>query len=95
MAYPVPTRLRWTTAVEFLDGTRIEGVGDSDVVMRWCRLLSWWDAAAADPSVLKQHVAERARGFYGARLIGIDGATPDDQFLDALAAERCLTLMRK
>ena len=94
-AYPAPERQRWSTSVEFLDGTTIHGTSDSDVILRWCRLTALWDERAADPAVLKAHVAERCRGFYGAALIGIDAATPDEQFLDALAAERCITLRRK
>lgn len=95
MAYPVPTRHRWKVAIEFLDGTRIEGTDDRDVLVRWGRLLAWLDTRALDVPWLKETTVERARGFYAALLIGIGADTPDDMFLDALAAERCLIVMRK
>lgn len=92
MAYPVPSRHAWRTAVEFHDGTRIEGTSDADVLERWARL-QW--TAECDTAELKRVVAERSRGFLGAVLIGIGADTPDNQFLDALAAEHVIYLMRK
>ena len=95
MGYPAASRHRWTVAIEFLDGTRIEGTSDRDVIDRWGRLLAWLDPRAIDAKYLKRVTSERARAFYGARLIGIGERTPDALFLEALAAERCLALMRK
>jgi hypothetical protein len=91
-AYPVPSRARWSVAVEFLDGTRIEGTSDADVIDRWSRL-QW--TVDCDAATLKRAVVARARGFMGAVLLGIDDTTPDDQFLDALAAEGVVYLNRK
>lgn len=92
MAYPAPSRQRWAVAVEFLDGTRIVGADDADVVDRWWRL-GWGDDPDRDE--FKTVRAQRARAFYGAGLIGIGADTPDRLFLDALAAEGCLTVIRK
>lgn len=61
MKYPVPTPHRWTVAVEFPDGDRIEGTSDADVMERWAKRAEW---ALADGELsvreLKRTIARRA-----------------------------------
>lgn len=93
--YPVPTRLRWETAVEFLDGTRIEAASDADVLERWGRLLGWSESRYLAPSEVKERAARFARGFYEASLPDGVEELPDDAFLDVLADSGCIVVIRR
>lgn len=96
MSYPVPGKPKWSVAIEMLDGTRIEGVDDTDVLDRWRRLASWTDPdAEALPAEWLQKILDRCRVFYGAGLIGITVTTDPALILDALFAEGCIAGLQR
>ena len=95
MAYPVGPKMRWSTQIEFLDGTVISGTDDEDAIERWRRLAAWTDFGAEDRDRWMNLVLDRARVFYGAGLIGISAASSPGQILDSLAAERCILVRRR
>jgi hypothetical protein len=94
--YPAPKRRRWEVQVEFLDGLIIDAASDDDVVARWRNFPSWSDESAmTDPVDWMNRVLDRARTFYHAGLIGINGNSTPTEILDALSAEECIILRRK
>jgi len=95
-AYPVPDkRPRWRTQVEFLDGTIIDGMSDTDCVERWRRVASWTDTSAEqDPAAWQELMLNRARAVYGAELADLDGLSAPESVLEALADAGCLMLRR-
>jgi len=96
MAYSTPTRKRWRTQIEFLDGSTVEGTDDADALDRWLRLAAWGDPAVIDdPSGWLDRVLARARAFYGATLSAVHSGTPPTELLDALAAERVVEVRRR
>jgi hypothetical protein len=43
----------------------------------------------------KQRIVDHARAIYNVPLDGIDGYTPDSEWLDALSESGCLTVISK
>lgn len=96
MAYPAPKRRNWTVQVEFLDGTTIDASDDTDALDRWRRVAAWSDPSAeSDPVDWMNRILARARVFYVAHLFGVTGESTPTQILEALDAEKCLSLRRK
>lgn len=57
---PAPTRHRWTVAVEFGDGDRIEGTSATDVLERWGRRAVYAiDPDTGSPPRLDRHALKR------------------------------------
>jgi hypothetical protein len=79
--------------IELLDGTQIVGTSDADVIARWKGL--HWAAPEMTTDVFKQRILDWARTMYGCRLIGLNGTSLAEWFLDGLAAEGALTVIRK
>lgn len=92
-AYPAPDRHRWSVMIEHLDGSQVVGTSDADALDRWRRL--HWASPEMSAAEFKTKIASAARILYGCALIGIGPDTPDDQFLDALAAEGAIEVIRK
>lgn len=96
--YPLPIRPHWHTLIEFRDGQHITGPDDAMAVDAW-RRMHWLapqsDSASADRAAFKQRIIDHARVIYEVPLDGIDGDTPDTEWLDALDASGCLTVIRK
>lgn len=92
-AYPAPTRVQWCVMIEHLNGTQIVGTSDEDVLERWRSL--HWASPTMTPEDFKERVAGFARVLYRVGLIGVGAATSDEAFLDALAAEGVIHLVRK
>lgn len=92
-AYPAPAIQRWAVMVQLRSGEQVVGTDDRDVLDRWRRLQ--WAAPSMDAATFKERILGYARVLYGAGLIGLDGETPDEQFLDALTAEGVLQVIRK
>lgn len=94
--YPAAKRRVWDTQIEFLDGTTIDATSDEDAVDRWRRMAAWTDESAiTNPADWMERVLARARSFYQAGLIGLDGQSEATDILDALHAEQCLIIRRK
>jgi hypothetical protein len=93
-AYPVPDRPRWSVCVQFLDGTQLFGNSDDEIIERWMRV-GFWAADEMGMPEFKTNVVGKAREVYCAALIGIGAHTPSDQYLNALAAEGIVQVIRK
>lgn len=94
-AYPVPDRPRWATMIQMMDGTQIVGTDDEDVLRRWRSLGMWSVGREMSRQAHQERVAAFARAIYGAVLIGIGRRTEPADFLDALAAEGIIQVIRK
>jgi hypothetical protein len=96
MAYPAPKRRNWLVQVEFLDGTILDGMDDDEIMERWRRVASWSDPTAeTDPTDWMGRILARARTFYVAHLYGINERSSSTEILEAMDAEKCLSLRRK
>lgn len=96
MAYPAPKLRNWTVQIEFLDGTIIDAQDDDEALERWRRIAAWTDdGAESDPRGWMDRVLARARTFYVAHLDSVTGQSSATQILEALDAEKCLSLRRK
>jgi hypothetical protein len=96
MAYPAPKRRNWTVQIEFLDGTIIDASDDQDALERWRRIAAWSDPTAeTNPRDWMERVIARSRVFYVAHLSGVTPDSSATQILEALDAEKCLSLRRK
>lgn len=96
MAYPAPKVRNWTVQIEFLDGTIIDAQDDEDALDRWRRVAAWTDdTAEVNPREWMDKILARARTFYVAQLSGVTGQSSATQILEALDAEKCLSLRRK
>lgn len=96
MAYPAPKRRVWTVQIEFLDGTTIDASDDVDALDRWRRIAAWSDPTAeSNPEEWMEKILARSRIFYSAALFEVTGRSPASQILEALDAEKCLSLRRK
>ena len=92
--YPAPRKARWSTAIEFLDGNRVEGVDDADALDRWRMLAAWSDVAATNVVQWQQRIIDRVRVFYGEPIPEVDATTPPTEFLDALFKAGVIRLQR-
>jgi hypothetical protein len=94
-ASPAPGKFRWSTAVEFLDGTMIYGADARDIMERWGRLLGWAAGHALSSDDVKITALGFARGFYGAELD--DGVVDLDDldFLRSLSAAKVIYLIER
>jgi hypothetical protein len=96
--YPLPMRPHWHTLIEFRDGQHIVGADDELAVDAW-RRIHWLAPQSGDPAAdrvaWKQRIIDHARVIYECPLDGINGDTPDSEWLDALSASGALTVIRK
>jgi hypothetical protein len=93
--YPAPSRSRWAVAIEFLDGRRIEGTDDTDVLEAWGRLLGWMAGRYLTVPEVKERAARMVEGFYGAPLPPDAETLPDDEFLNVLSETGVLAVIRR
>lgn len=90
--YPAPSKHRWSVAVEFPDGTRIEGTSDDDVLERWARVATWGSETVVSPLALRRLITDRCRILTGVR---VRASLPADRLLDALADAGSLWIIRR
>jgi hypothetical protein len=88
-AYPAIGKRRWSVAVEFHDGTRIEGVDDQDVLDRW-RRLSEWDGTPRDPEAWLGRILTHSSAVYGADVSTLSPLSTAEGIIDTLYLEGAL-----
>jgi hypothetical protein len=93
MKYPAPTRAKWSVAVEFHNGSRIEGTSATDILERWGAIAQWAHPGEPLPlAVMKARAARLAHNLTGGTASPTLG---DEDFLDRLAEIGALRVIRR
>ena len=90
-----PTRARWAVAVEFWNGSRIEGTSATDVLARWGWIAGQWSADGAPFTADRMKHVALQRTLALAPTAAVSWSDDDEEFLDRLDDAGVLRVIRR